>query len=453
MALTKEARDALPEEHFAVPGKRQLPIQDETHTRLAWDMVDRTKGLTPGERKAARSHILRRAKELGMDTKGWTIKALDISAMALSVPNTPDHPNKMPFSGILVRLDEPSDGAPHGAMGCKILLPEAAAAAALPSLLGMAVNYQGAQLVGHDPQAKIGLITEATIEEGAIHISGFFYASDFPAVTTQIKAEKQLLGFSFEAENIHLESAETDPLVIKSLTFTGAAVLQKAKAAYQTTRIAAHADDPNQSTNGDFTVTESEKILAAIGDISDRLAKVESGETARLAAASVADKVQKHADALHQCADKMAAAGIGMHPTRGHVQVLHHMADSLMAEAHNGNMAAAYSGPSMYSSAVVEPTKPVVVDPEVAALKASVADLTTKLADVSARRAAETPAPERRTVPAQIMKLLAKEGLEVPEAGKTLEISAVDNALKGIPDPQKRMEIKAGLRNAGVLAA
>lgn len=70
--LTKEERDALADGDFAVPGKRELPMHDERHVKLAWDMVDRTQGLTPEERKTARSRILHKAKELGVDTKTWT---------------------------------------------------------------------------------------------------------------------------------------------------------------------------------------------------------------------------------------------------------------------------------------------------------------------------------------------------------------------------------------------
>lgn len=69
--LTKEERDALSDGDFAVPGKRELPMHDRRHVKLAWDMVDRTKDLTPEERRSARSRILRRAKELGIDTKDW----------------------------------------------------------------------------------------------------------------------------------------------------------------------------------------------------------------------------------------------------------------------------------------------------------------------------------------------------------------------------------------------
>ncbi len=56
---------------FAVPGKRALPIHDAKHVRLAWDMIDRTEGLTPSERRAARRRILARAAKLGIDTNDW----------------------------------------------------------------------------------------------------------------------------------------------------------------------------------------------------------------------------------------------------------------------------------------------------------------------------------------------------------------------------------------------
>lgn len=47
--LDKSAREALPDSDFAVPGKRKLPIHDATHATLAWDMVDRTSGLSSDE--------------------------------------------------------------------------------------------------------------------------------------------------------------------------------------------------------------------------------------------------------------------------------------------------------------------------------------------------------------------------------------------------------------------
>jgi hypothetical protein len=85
---------------------------------------------------------------------------------------------------------------------------------------------------GHDAQAKIGVITGATIEGSDLRIEGFVYAADFPEEAAFIKANKNNLGFSFEAQDIRVESLDSDPLVITACVFTGAAILEKVKAAF-----------------------------------------------------------------------------------------------------------------------------------------------------------------------------------------------------------------------------
>src|SRR4051812_15337406 len=107
--LDKKRRAALPDTEFAVPGKRKLPINDELHTRLAWGMVERTQGLTQDELVAARARILARAEELKIDTADWCeVESLSIVCMSLNI-SADDHPNKMPFKGVLTKVDEPSD--------------------------------------------------------------------------------------------------------------------------------------------------------------------------------------------------------------------------------------------------------------------------------------------------------------------------------------------------------
>ncbi len=69
--LTTRRRDELPADLFAVPRTRQLPLENADHVRTAWDMVDRTEGLTEAERAEARRRILARAHALGLDTRGW----------------------------------------------------------------------------------------------------------------------------------------------------------------------------------------------------------------------------------------------------------------------------------------------------------------------------------------------------------------------------------------------
>src|SRR6059058_4947843 len=83
--------------------------------------------------------------------------------MSIVLPKLARHPNRLPFRGVLTLLDVPSDRAPAGARGHRVLLTRAAADAALPSLLGMALDYTPT-LDGHDARRKIGIITSADIE-------------------------------------------------------------------------------------------------------------------------------------------------------------------------------------------------------------------------------------------------------------------------------------------------
>jgi len=149
---------------------------------------------------------------------------------------TNGHPNKLPFSGVLAKLDQPSDAAPSGSRGKRIVLTKKAAEAALDSLLGMAVDFTP-ELDGHDPQAKIGVITGAEIRGHDLCIEGFLYAADFPVVITGIKTNKPKLGFSFEARDLMTTDPNADPVSIAACVCTGAAILFKDKAAYRTTSL------------------------------------------------------------------------------------------------------------------------------------------------------------------------------------------------------------------------
>lgn len=76
-ALTGAERNKIKPEHFAVPGKQALPIEDAEHVKLAWSMVGRTEGLTDSERMEARRRIRARATELGVDTSGWAAQTAE----------------------------------------------------------------------------------------------------------------------------------------------------------------------------------------------------------------------------------------------------------------------------------------------------------------------------------------------------------------------------------------
>jgi hypothetical protein len=240
----------LSADEYAVPEKRALRIHDASAVRFAWDHVHATKGLTSDERKEARRRIKERAGQLGLSTDEWDAGKLKLpivlNAMSLNIALDDGHPNKMPFHSIMTRIGEPSDRPPEGSGGRLITISAEAAEKALSSLLGMAVDYKP-NLGGHDPQAKIGVITAATIEGDAILIEGFIYAADFPEVAAEIKASQDLLGFSYEARNLYTNDPDANPCVITECVFTGAAILRKDKAAYRTTSIAAVAEEDEMS--------------------------------------------------------------------------------------------------------------------------------------------------------------------------------------------------------------
>src|SRR5271165_1078325 len=87
---------------------------------------------------------------------------LELEAMALEMPEVDGHPNRLAFHGVLTLVGIASRRAPSGARGHRVMLTRKATEQALPSLLGMALDYAPA-LDAHDARRKIGVITAAEI--------------------------------------------------------------------------------------------------------------------------------------------------------------------------------------------------------------------------------------------------------------------------------------------------
>ena len=475
--LDKKSRDALPDDMFAVPRLRKLLLNDERHTLMAWKDLDNTQGLTPAEREAARERILARAAELGVTIKDdrhriETGRWLSIDAMALNIATDDDHPNKMPFSGVLTKLDEPSDFAPGGAAGKRIIVTAEAAQKALESLLGMAVDFTPS-FDGHDTKAKIGIITSAEIVGNEIRISGFVYAADFPETAELIQALKDVLGFSFEAQRLYVEDPSADILRITELTFTGAAILRKDKAAYQTTSLAASAEGEIEMTVEELKALLGPMLAEAVKPISDRLDQVEKDNKERVdAGATTRALAEPHATALEGCAAAMEAAGVGTDPKFGHVHVLRRMSDSMRAEAAVGKVPhiwrdhdyPAYASAEtneeidmtkdevskLIASAVETAVKPLAE--QLKATEDKLAAAETKLADVKASARAESTPPARKAVNPMVSKLLAGTTIAMPEGEEKLAVATVDSALKAAGlDVGKRLMVKNELTRVGVL--
>jgi hypothetical protein len=225
--------------------------------------------------------------------------AMELESMAVAMPEVEGHPNRAAFRGVLTVVDVPSQRAPSGSGGRRVVLTRGAAEAALPSLLGMALDY-APSFDRHDVRRKVGVITSADVVGRNLEVGGYLYAKDFPDIVAEVaktgrrtvnggsahgfgfsglrtegaKLRASLaaaverirsltaairgganddeapalgaeasgfgggeLGMSFEVTDVVLAEERARVWTLVKVTFTGAAILRKAKAAYQDTWI------------------------------------------------------------------------------------------------------------------------------------------------------------------------------------------------------------------------
>jgi hypothetical protein len=453
MGLTRQQRDALPDEDFAVPGKRKIAIHDEDHVRMAWESIGAAADLTNDERKQGRALIIARAKAFDIDTdkmeRGKFAKSMTLSAMALDIANG-DHPNKMPFTGVLTFVDRPSDSPPEGSHGRLVTITRQAAEASLHTLMGMAVNYTPA-FDGHAPQSKIGIITSADIVDNEIRIGGFIYANDFPQVAASIKANKEQLGFSYDCRDIFCDDPDANPVRITDCVFTGAAILLKAKAAYKSTSLAAKAAgalkmDKEVQDALDAVVT---KVTGLIKPLADGLTTLSAAvDEMKTKPQAIAAKAEAHAKRFDDLAATMSADGID-------ASMLVRQAAYIRAEGAAGRLVTSF--PATLAAAAVDKSgdASAITAAVAAALKPledKIAAQGTIITDLKAKSAKDGTPPERKTLPPAITALLARSGIELPTDGSEgkVSIAKIDGALKGLPVSQ-RFTVKEALAQAGII--
>lgn len=209
-----------------------------------------------------------------------------------------DNPNQMPFSGVLLLVDEASTKPPHGSRGHRILVPKSVAEKRLGGLIGQGLNY-APDLESHAPRHKVGVITKAAIEGNKVKVWGFVYAKDFPEVERDFKQGK--LGMSMELANVYVRDENADVWYLEDFHFTGATVLKKEAAAYYGTALAAKA----------------EKVIAAGGRQGDHMPEPKKKATAKGSEPSQLELVTKAiARALRQelkpVSDGLQAAANGI---------------------------------------------------------------------------------------------------------------------------------------------
>ncbi|GGH01705.1 hypothetical protein [Silvibacterium dinghuense] len=169
-----------------------------------------------------------------------------LEALALALPEFADHPNRVDFEGVLTMVDEPSNRPPSGARGHRVIFARMAAMAALPSLIGMAVDFSP-EWDGHDARRKCGIITEAELEGKRLVVSGYLFGKDFPEVRQQmLRTAPGTMGMSYEISDAHVADMSAEIWTLTRATFTGAAILLREKAAYRNTSF----ELKNQSCRG-----------------------------------------------------------------------------------------------------------------------------------------------------------------------------------------------------------
>lgn len=132
---------------------------------------------------------------------------LELKSMAVAMPEVVGHPNRTAFRGVLTMVDVPSERAPSGSRGHVVVLTKRAAETALPSLLGMALDYSPT-LDRHDVRRKVGVITRADIVGRNLELGGYLFARDFPEIVQEIAKTKS--GGGTKSHSLYEQRAPAD---------------------------------------------------------------------------------------------------------------------------------------------------------------------------------------------------------------------------------------------------
>lgn len=347
--------------------------------------------------------------------------------MAISLPAVARHPNRLPFRGVLTLVDAPSDRAPAGARGHRVLLTRQAAEAALPSLLGMGLDYTPS-LDGHDARRKVGIITAADIiaqpaaggrQPAAIEVSGYLFAKDFPDVVRELRAAQSVgtqraLGMSYEIADARVADVRASVWTLTDVTFTGAAILRRDKAAYSNTWI--ELSDPGAGAKLSACHPERAAQFAA-----SRRTPITSKNSRSPMKPEIEQQLITTSERLAQAAETLSA-------TLTRLDAQH---DELASKIER--IIAAIESDAGEEAA----SRP--------ALEARIAEL--ERANTELKAQAERRAAARKTLPPLVTALLAKSGVEPEEK---LDPATLDKTLASL-SVEQRIAVKGQMARAGLI--
>lgn len=195
----------------------------------------------------------------------------------------------MPFSGICLKADTPSDGIPCGS-DKPVAFSLSAIINASKSFIGMGVNCvynkwdcPNEALTGHDTRFKIGVVENAEMTADGLSISGCLWKRDFNDVCFQIKNAKDSLGFSVEVI-VNDMTDKGDFYLVEDFAFTGVAILYKNLAAFKETQLAAQR---RKEVDNTMNEQQFQTFMDAVNGIGESMKTTLSAMDAKL------DKLEK----------------------------------------------------------------------------------------------------------------------------------------------------------------
>jgi hypothetical protein len=288
-----------------------------------------------------------------------------------------------------------------------VLLTHAAAEAALPSLIGMALDYTPA-MDGHDSRRKVGIISSADIVGSELVVKGYLFARDFPDLMSQIRSSRDSLGLSYELADVRVENVSASVWKLTEVTFTGAAILLRHKAAYEGTWIAA---DMHAQAALEIFAPGIKRTNKGETNPMENIANIENQDLV-----TITERIATAAEALNTTIARLEAQHQGL---SAHIERI---------------------------VAMVEQGDDSRLKARVAELEKSNSELRVKLA-AGADASYVAPAA-RKTLPAIVTALLAKTGVEVTDA---MDAAALDATLAPLSIEQ-RIAVKSQMAKAGLIA-
>jgi hypothetical protein len=385
---------------------------------------------------------------------------LKLARMALALPRVRSHPNRQPFRGVLTLVDSASDRPPAGARGHRVILTRAAAERAIPSLLGMGLDFTAA-FDGHDARRKVGIITSAEIvperveqpfrpanaaskrpaalaaegnekrgtRNSKLLVTGFLFARDFPEVVREIRLGSNSLGMSYEVTGARVRDLRDRIWTLDEVTFTGAAILRRDKAAYQSTSIeltndlnGCHSERASFATRGTWA-SGAERGAASLNPRAS-LATLFTATKEKPMTPELTQQFLETSSRLAAAAESLEQAVARLDSDRDSLST---KVERIIAAVEDHGSASSHSDASRITT-----------------LEGRIAELERANSDLKAQASRSSA---RKTLPPLVTALLAKHGME---ASERVDLATLDKTLAPL-SVEQRMAVKAQMARAGII--